>query len=248
MPQIDMATALELTLESEQEAKFQALKSLQSKKIKYLMSSIDAKDKELAKLKILGKDNRRTQMIQALKNKLRDQELVSDVVKEELSRKGDMDQDEVNAYIMRKTLGGPKRFRPLTREELENKINDLEKKIKRNGMDTASRIGVSSQQVTSSSGASIDVRSSNNNGNITSGDVSTATEDLSVMAKLADEVQHLRIILDSKDATIEHQKEDISRLRARNSELRVSDEELDFQDRNYRELKQAYDRVSEQKL
>eukprot|EP00596_Hydrurales_sp_CCMP1899_P005465 CAMPEP_0119044070 /NCGR_PEP_ID=MMETSP1177-20130426/28317_1 /TAXON_ID=2985 /ORGANISM="Ochromonas sp, Strain CCMP1899" /LENGTH=440 /DNA_ID=CAMNT_0007013497 /DNA_START=132 /DNA_END=1454 /DNA_ORIENTATION=- len=240
-----MATALELTLESEQEAKFQALKSLQSKKIKYLMSSIDAKDKELAKLKILGKDNRRTQMIQALKNKLRDQELVSDVVKEELSRKGDMDQDEVNAYIMRKTLGGPKRFRPLTREELENKINDLEKKIKRNGMETASRIGVSSQQVTSSSGASIDVRSSYNNGNTTSGNVSTAAEDLSVMAKLADEVQHLRIILDSKDATIEHQKEDISRLRARNSELRVSDEELDFQDRNYRELKQAYDRMSE---
>jgi hypothetical protein len=244
MPEIDMATALELTLESEQETKFQALKSLQSKKIKYLMSSIDAKDKELAKLKILGKDNRRTQMIQALKNKLRDQELVSDVVKEELSRKGDMDQEEVNAYIMRKTLGGPKRFRPLTREELENKINDLEKKIKRNGVDTTSRIGIKNQQVTSSSGANIDVRSSYNNSNITNGNISSTTEDLSVMAKLADEVQHLRIILDSKDATIEHQKEDISRLRTRNSELRVSDEELDFQDRNYRELKQAYDRVS----
>lgn len=242
MPEIDMATALELTLESDQEAKFQALKSLQSKKIKYLMSSIDAKDKELAKLKILGKDNRRTRMIQALKNKLRDQELVSDVLKEELSRKGDMDQEEVNAYIMRKTLGGPKRFRPLTREELENKINDLEKKIKRNAVET--RIGINNQQVTSSSGANIDVRNSYNNSNFTNGNISSTTEDLSVMAKLADEVQHLRIVLNSKDATIEHQKEDISRLRTRNSELRVSDEELDFQDRNYRELKQAYDRVS----
>jgi predicted nuclease with TOPRIM domain len=64
------------------------------------------------------------------------------------------------------------------------------------------------------------------------------------MAKLADELLNLRTTLDSKDATIEQQKEDVSRLRARNSELRVTDEEMDFQDRNYRELKTAYDQVS----
>ena len=235
---MDMATALELPLESEQEAKFQALKNLQAKKIKYLMSSIDAKDKELAKLKVLGKDNRRTQMIQALRNKLRDQELVSDVVKAELSIRNEMSPDEVNAYIMRKTLGGPKRFRPLTREELENKISELEKKLKR--ADNAPKSAGNAQQTNATSSSSNNVavavsRLTNNSGG--------NSDDLSTMAKLADEVQNLRIILDSKDATIEQQKEDVSRLRARNSELRISDEELDFQDRNSRELKTAYDQV-----
>ena len=64
---MDLATALELNLDYEQEAKFNALKTLQMKKIKQLMVSIDSKDKEIAKLKILGKDNRRSQMIEALK-------------------------------------------------------------------------------------------------------------------------------------------------------------------------------------
>jgi hypothetical protein len=234
--QMDMATALELSLESEQEAKFQALKNLQSKKIKYLMTSIDAKDKELAKLKVLGKDNRRTQMIQALRNKLRDQELVSDVTKEELSRRNDMTADEVNAYIMRKTLGGPKRFRPLSREELETKISELERKLKRAGDGPSRSSANQANNVSTSSNVSFS-RVSN--------DISrSAADDLSTMAKLADELLNLRTTLDSKDATIEQQKEDVSRLRARNSELRVTDEEMDFQDRNYRELKTAYDQVS----
>lgn len=233
---MDMATALELSLESEQEAKFQALKNLQSKKIKYLMTSIDAKDKELAKLKVLGKDNRRTQMIQALRNKLRDQELVSDVTKEELSRRNDMTADEVNAYIMRKTLGGPKRFRPLSREELETKISELERKLKRAG-DGPSRSSASlANNVTTSSNVSFS--------RVTNENSRSASDDLSTMAMLTDELLNLRTTLDSKDATIEQQKEDVSRLRARNSELRVTDEEMDFQDRNYRELKTAYDQVS----
>ena len=39
-----------------------------------------------------------------------------------------MSIEETNALIIRKTLAGPKRFRPLSREELENKIIELEKK------------------------------------------------------------------------------------------------------------------------
>lgn len=134
---IDMATALELRLDEEQEAKFLALKNLQNKKLKKLMSSIDTKDKEIAKLKILGKDNRRTQMIQALRNKIRDQEFINDVLKEELAKAFNRDPDnnytqaDINEMIMRKTITGPKRFRPLTREELENQVFELEKKTKK---------------------------------------------------------------------------------------------------------------------
>ena len=229
---IDMASALELQLESDQEMKFQALKNLQSKKIKYLMTSIDAKDKELAKLKVLGKDNRRTQMIQALRNKLRDQELVCDVIKEELSRRNELSLEEVNAYIIRKTLGGPKRFRPLSREELELKISELEKKLKRIG-DGPSRSVAPVQQVSPCI--------NNSKGDVEN--LPSAPDDLSTMARLADELQNLRTLLDSRDATIELLREDVSRLRNRNSELRVTDEEMDFQDRSNRELKASNEQV-----
>jgi hypothetical protein len=53
---LDMATALDLTMNEENEAKlFMALKNLYSKKLKSLMNSIDVKDREIAKYKILDK-------------------------------------------------------------------------------------------------------------------------------------------------------------------------------------------------
>ena len=259
MADLDMATALDLTLDDAQEAKFTALKNLNTKKVKYLMVSIDTKDKEIAKLKVLGKDNRRTQMIQALRNKLREQELVTDVIKQELSQKADLSTDEVNGLIIRKTLGGPKRFRPLTREELENQITDLEKKMaKQTGSVVAKTTGPSggnsvsgsqanrsvagarsssASQAPSRGGRGAGTTASNNRelaaaqqllmiGGSTSGNNDM---DLNTLAKLGEEVHNLRILLDAKDGTIEQQKEDISRLRARNSELRMIESDYEQQ-------------------
>ena len=131
---MDIATCLDLTLDGQMEAKFLALKNLNSKKIKTLMQSLEGKDKEIAKLKVLGKDSRRTQMIQALRDKIRSMELVMDVIKVELGKsehpvKGKMSIEQVNDFVVEKTVGGPKRFRPLTREELENKVATLEKAL-----------------------------------------------------------------------------------------------------------------------
>ena len=58
------------------EAKFEALKKLQALKTKSLMSTIDTLERENKKLKVLGKDSRRAQMVQALRAKLKDFELV----------------------------------------------------------------------------------------------------------------------------------------------------------------------------
>ena len=93
-----VATALDLNLEDQQEAKFMALRTLHGKKIKQLMLSIETKEKEIAKLKLLGKDSRRTQMIQALRNKIKDMELTMDVMKEEIGkvRKSPQTKEEVN--------------------------------------------------------------------------------------------------------------------------------------------------------
>ena len=64
------------------ESKFNALKKLQFLKVKSLMTSLDAMKKENEKLKALGKDSRRTQMIQNLRVKVKNQEVMNDVLKD----------------------------------------------------------------------------------------------------------------------------------------------------------------------
>jgi len=79
-----------------------------------------------------------------LQNQLRGAELVADVLKESLTTASSpLSPQEVNDLVIRKTLGGPKRFRPKTREELQNQVNDLELKYKRafaNGEKTKQRL------------------------------------------------------------------------------------------------------------
>ena len=70
-------------------------------------------------------------MIEAYKSKIKDLELTIDVLKVELGRKGEMTPEEVSDFIIRKTISGPKRFRPQTREEMEKSIAELERKFKR---------------------------------------------------------------------------------------------------------------------
>jgi hypothetical protein len=229
---IDMATALELTLDDEQEAKFTAFRNLNLKKIKFLMSSIDAKDKKIAELKILGKDNRRTQMIQALKNKIRDQELVNDVIKEELQRKADMSLQETNDLIIRKTLGGPKRFRPLTREELENKITDLEKKAtKKTNSNFLEETKNDSNNNTSHQSQPKTTTKTNNESK------GSGSDGFPNMLHLLDEIDNLKMALAAQEGVVDAQREEVVRLRARNAELISSEEEIAYHAHQSAELK-----------
>eukprot|EP01038_Epipyxis_sp_PR26KG_P017529 gene17529-24299_t len=233
MSNMDMATALDISMNDENEAKFIALKNLQTKKLKQLMTSIDNKDKEIAKLKILGKDNRRTQMIQALRNKIRDMELINDVLKEELKNKmEDASIEDVNNMIIRKTLGGPKRFRPLTREELENKIIELEKK----------NLSVSNRQKEQDSKQNNQHINSSNNRNsndnkISRENVVSIDETFLQSVGLIEEITILKTQITSKDKIINHLKEEISNLKSKNAELSVAEEELEFVTRQYNDSK-----------
>jgi hypothetical protein len=253
---IDMATALELPLGVENEAKFVALRNLHLKKIKQLMASLDVKDREIAKMKILSKDNRRTQMIQALRNKIRDLELINDVVKEELSRKADQTLEEVNQLIIRKTLGGPKRFRPLTREELENKIFDLEKKLnkKPSSMDNTGNYNSTQQQESeqklkasadqfSQPKSSIIGRSGLNDmkgGNDGPPSSNNRKDENALLDSYAlfDEIQYLKSSLSTKENTINSLKDEVIRLRTRNAELIAAEEEIEFYEKQCEELKE----------
>lgn len=108
------------------DAKFQALKALNARKVKQLMAQIDLNQSEITDMKVQGKDNVRTRIIQGLKNKIAYEDTVLDYLKSHL----ELPVSEVEDVVMRKTIGGPKRFRPVVRTELEKKIAEAEKRIK----------------------------------------------------------------------------------------------------------------------
>jgi hypothetical protein len=114
------------------DAKVIALQNLHSQKIRALMKSIEKYKVEVKKLSSQNRESSRSRQIQGLQNQLRSAELVSDVLKETLTTSSNpMSPEEVNDLVIRKTLGGPKRFRPKSREELQNQVQDLELKYKR---------------------------------------------------------------------------------------------------------------------
>ena len=138
----DLVSALETPFDDPAiEAKFNALKKLQFLKVKSLMTSLDAIKKENEKLKALGKDSRRTQMIQNLRVKVKNQEVMNDVLKDMLvidggenlkendvepedTRRKFYSREQVNKFLTDKSAGAPKRFRPKTREELQKMFWD----------------------------------------------------------------------------------------------------------------------------
>jgi myosin heavy subunit len=245
---MDLATSLDhVLIDSQTENKFQALKILHAKKIKSLMTSIDAQQKEIGKLKVLSKDNRRTQMIQSLKKKLKDQEYVSDVLKEELSKKAELSKEEVNDYVIRKTISGPKRYRPLTREELELQIIELEKKVKvKSSSASVNGVGVT-KEATPIASSSSNKKISGNSGSVNHREESKDdTQYLSKISDLQDSLYESQQACDRRDVTISQLKEEISRLRSVNSQLLVVEEERETIERQYNDLTMRYERVVEE--
>lgn len=114
------------------QAKIQTLKAIQGQKIKSLMKSIHALKQELQHVRASDKEHKRSALIQSLRKNQREQELVIDVLKESLRLRVDEFQNSsalVNEFVIKKTVGGPKRFRPKTREEMELEIQTLMKKL-----------------------------------------------------------------------------------------------------------------------
>ena len=105
--------------------------NLHSQKVRALMKSVNALKDQLSLQRAQAKEHRRSSLIGGLRDKVREQELVADILKWELQRKGRMSSEEVNTFVIKRTLGGPKRFRPKSREELQNEQIGLEKKMRK---------------------------------------------------------------------------------------------------------------------
>ncbi len=129
------------------DSKLIQMENLYRKKSRALQKSIEKYREEVKQLQAASTKSARSKQIQGLKSRLRDCELKVDVLKEELAGTsmfhGSPEERgmAVNELLIRKTIGGPKRFRPKTREELvrelkaisiksKNDINELRKKHK----------------------------------------------------------------------------------------------------------------------
>ena len=259
----DVAAALDFPLgDAGTEAKFNALKKLQALKVKSLMASIDALQKKNTELKVNGKDVRRTQMIQSLKNKLKNQELVADLLKAELVQQQptiiDAKEDDkrkflsvadVNNFIIKKTLGGPKRFRPLTREEMENKILDCDKTIekltkklseldcdvKRIQNSSATESKVAEPKVVALKVSKSDNKMENK-----------GAEDSVQILQLMDQINSLKATLDVKSTILQEAKEEAARLRSKNAELKAINENASCNSKLYEEAQELYRRTSDE--
>lgn len=115
-------------------AKLDALKSAHDQKVRALMKSITQLQDQVQNLRAQDKEHRRSALIQNLRKQQREQNLLIDVMKQTLLEKVPEFQDSktlVNDFVLKKSAGAPLRFRPKTREELENELSDLDQKYKR---------------------------------------------------------------------------------------------------------------------
>ena len=109
------------------DAKVVALQSLHSQKIRALMRSIDRYKREGKALSAQSRESARSRQIQGLQAQLRGAELVGDLLKERLCETLECAPLEVNQWVFNKSIGGPKRFRPKTREALLIELERLKK-------------------------------------------------------------------------------------------------------------------------
>eukprot|EP00904_Undaria_pinnatifida_P008105 jgi/Undpi1/4424/HiC_scaffold_17.g07779.m1 len=207
----------------------QAVGKIHAQKVRTLMRSIAELKKKLVIATAQGKDHRRSAMIRAMRTRLREQELVVDVVKEELGRKAGMGEEETNDWVIRKTVGGPLRFRPKTREELQNELYQLEKKhrqalnrLKRQDRDEVQRGGGGEEGREQS------------------------TRELMRLSEALEEADALRVSVRSRDAALQAQAEALDQLQVENRDLRGLQERLDRKERRAREFKKKNAALGEQ--
>ena len=137
------------------DSKLIQMENLYIVKSRALQKSIEKYREEVKQLQAASTKSARSKQIQGLKSRLRDCELKVDVLKEELAGTSNFQGSPeergmaVNELLIRKTIGGPKRFRPKTREELvkELKAIDVQSKSEIRRLREKIRLSVSGKKL-----------------------------------------------------------------------------------------------------
>ena len=100
-----------------------ALNELHAQKVRSLMKSVNSLKAKVAKMTRDNKQNKLAVRIQSMQKQHRELELVIDVLKGMMCESGrQWSRAEVDAALIKRATGGPKRFRPKIREELELEV------------------------------------------------------------------------------------------------------------------------------
>jgi len=199
---------------------------LQQQKTRALMKSIDSLRKQVDQLKSENKDTYQAKLVQVLKKEKRELELVSDYLKEELRKEKGISADEIDQQVIKQTLGGPKRFRPKTREELGVEIRQLKSKLQnaQNNAPSQPRTIYAAPPV-----EPIEEKSEPK----PDGDRSTES-----VAKLLEVVDSLRIDLAAREQSSKAYIDTIAKLREDSREYQNMKDKLDRTSDKYSRLKQ----------
>ncbi|OQR92465.1 hypothetical protein ACHHYP_03689 [Achlya hypogyna] len=233
------------------EAKTQALNNIHSQKVRSLMKSIHQLQEQVSAMQSQDKEHRRSALIQSLRKKQREQDLLIDVLKESLATKAPEFQDSiplVNEFILKKTLGGPKRFRPKTREELELEFLELDKKYKRalqnaklakqgQAAKKADEVPAQDDPETVESDVVDQV--------IASGAEFKQFREYQEITALREEVDRLRITIASKDVNLNAQLQQIELLQQQVAQLLTIQDKFERTKAKYTASKEALEKLEE---
>ena len=131
--------------------------------------------------------------------------------------------------------GGPKRFRPLTREELENKVIELERKVKKLGAIPSNK--PSTPLKNPSTFTPLPSSSSSSKGKENVGEV------LTKVGELIEKVEELQRTVEVKDKLLLQSKGEIVRVKGRNSELAYLEVLLEAQKKESAEIQSNYTKI-----
>ena len=96
---LDVLSALEMTSgDVIVDAKINALNNLHAQKVRALMKSINSLKDQLALMKAQSKEHRRSNLITGMREKIREQELIVDVLKEELKKRNQLITEEGESH------------------------------------------------------------------------------------------------------------------------------------------------------
>lgn len=246
---IDIATALDTTLRHPTiEAKFQKLRLHSAQKIKSLLGTVENQTKKLKEYRGAPSDGR-TATIKALKAKLRDQEFVADVLKEDvvalkntaLELAGEKPRCNIKAMnqdVINETIGGPKRFRQLTREEIENNLTELEMLEKQYREQPATDKKLTSRQRAAAKNAAAAQHVGNQEESLSARNRDSPDYRLSEMQRKQQESE-----LREQESRLQQIQEDIDHIRASNSKQKVKKENLVLISKDYEELTISMNRM-----
>lgn len=229
-------------------AKVQALTNLHQQKTTALMKTINMQKDKISKLERSSKEHKRSKMVQRQDRKLKEMELAVDVMKSEVVRPTmhAPTTEKVNDWLTKKTTGGPLRFRPKTREELQNEVLQLQQRNSRLERRLEKAKAVNREQARQPIEPPTEAwgeTGKSTMGDTHNGSGSNGSNDSERVRELLEQVELLNVAVASRDLNLRSHLDEMERLHGELREMRLYEDQHARLERKYRQRKQELEEV-----